>query len=699
MNEELKVIISAEIDKLKTQIANAKQQIQSFSSDAEKQADRVNKSFEKMGEGIKTAMKVAATSVGAVITAIAGITTASVNAFAEYQQLTGGVEKLFGDSANIVKAYADEAYKNAGINANDYMTQITSFSASLISSLDGDTRKAAEVGNMAVNDMADNANVFGTNIQDIQHAYQGFAKQNYTMLDNLKLGFGGTKEEMERLLAEATKLTGVKYDITNLSDVYNAIHAIQQEMGITGTTAAEAEKTISGSISMLKGSWTNLMIGLARDEANIPVLVGNVVKSAATVLENIIPVIKQVIANIPVALSEISPQAGQAAQLIINAISGAFNLLVPVVEKVISVISTVFEWMTKHQGVVIALGSAIGVVVTAITAYNTVQAIKTALDIKGAVSVGTLTAAVISHTVAMAAAAAPYIAVTAAIAAIIAIIVVCVKHWDTIKETVSKVAGKIKETVSNMVDGVVGFFGKMKDGISNTMEKVKGAAEKGFNAVKEAANKAMTAAKETVDEKLTNIKNAYESHGGGIKGIAAAAMEGVKSVYTSGFTFIDKLTGGKLTGILDKFKSIFESIKNVVKSGLDKIKGFFSGLKIELPKIKLPHFSISGKFSLSPLSVPKLSVQWYQKGGIFDSPTMFGYGNGSIGGLGENGAEAVVPLEKNTQWLDKIADRLAAKQGNTPIVLTVDGKVFAQTTINSINSLTRQQGYLGINLA
>ncbi|MBQ2527820.1 MAG: phage tail protein, partial [Spirochaetales bacterium] len=173
---------------------------------------------------------------------------AALDAYAEYEQLEGGVKKLFGEEASQdIMKYADRAYKTAGISANEYLQQATSFSASLISSLNGDQKKAAEITDMAIQDMADNANVFGTDIASIQNAYQGFAKQNYTMLDNLKLGYGGTKQEMERLLEDAEKLSGQEYDISNLSDVYEAIHVVQEEMQITGTTSKEAATTIEGS--------------------------------------------------------------------------------------------------------------------------------------------------------------------------------------------------------------------------------------------------------------------------------------------------------------------------------------------------------------------------------------------------------------------------------------------------------------------
>lgn len=194
----------------------------------------------KLGMGLKLAAIAAVAATGA---ALGKIISSSLTEGANLQQSLGGIETLFKGSADKVKKYADEAYKTTGLSANDYMESVTSFSASLLQSMGGDTEKAADKANMAMVDMSDNANKMGTNMGDIQNAYMGFAKQNYTMLDNLKLGYGGTKTEMERLLADATKLTGVKYDISNLGDVYDAIHAVQEELDITGTTAKEPQGT------------------------------------------------------------------------------------------------------------------------------------------------------------------------------------------------------------------------------------------------------------------------------------------------------------------------------------------------------------------------------------------------------------------------------------------------------------------------
>ena len=229
----------------------------------------------------------------------------SVNEGAKLQQSLGGIETLFKENADVVKGYASEAYKTAGISANEYMENVTSFSAALISSMDGDTAAAAEMANMAMVDMADNANKMGTDMKSIQTAYQGFAKGNYTMLDNLKLGYGGTKTEMERLLADASKLSGVKYDISNLNDVYSAIHVIQEDLGITGTTAKEAATTFSGSFASMKAAATDLMGNLALGNDIGPQIqaLGSTVSTFVT--GNLLPMVSNVVQQLPTILGQL----------------------------------------------------------------------------------------------------------------------------------------------------------------------------------------------------------------------------------------------------------------------------------------------------------------------------------------------------------------------------------------------------------
>lgn len=242
-----------------------------------------------ISEGIIAGVKGLASAMGTMVSGIVNLGKQAIQSYAEYEQLVGGVETLFKESADVVSNYANNAYKTAGLSANEYMSTVTSFSASLLQSLNGDTAKSAEVADMAITDMSDNANKMGTSMSMIQSAYQGFAKQNYTMLDNLKLGYGGTKTEMERLLADATKISGVKYDISSLNDVYQAIHVIQGELGITGTTAKEASTTIQGSVNSMKSAWQNMLTGIADDNADFNTLVENFVDSLLTAADNLIP--------------------------------------------------------------------------------------------------------------------------------------------------------------------------------------------------------------------------------------------------------------------------------------------------------------------------------------------------------------------------------------------------------------------------
>ena len=261
------------------------------------------------GKSLGTSIALAA---GAAIAAagIGKVISNSITEGAKLQQSLGGIETLFKGSANKVKAYANEAYKTAGLSANAYMETVTSFSASLLQSLGGDTEKAADTANMALTDMSDNANKMGTSMDRIQDAYQGFAKQNYTMLDNLKLGYGGTKTEMQRLLKDAEKLTGVKYDIDNLADVYNAIHAIQEELDITGTTAKEAATTFSGSFAAMKAAFQNVLGGLALGQDIKPHLEALASTASNFLFNNFFPMVGNILKGLPNAIGTFISQAG-----------------------------------------------------------------------------------------------------------------------------------------------------------------------------------------------------------------------------------------------------------------------------------------------------------------------------------------------------------------------------------------------------
>ena len=303
---------------------------------------------EKLKSGLATAGKVAVAGVAAGATAIGALGTKAVAAYADYEQLVGGVETLFKDSQDQVMDYANNAYKTAGLSANEYMETVTSFSASLLQSLDGDTSAAADKANLAITDMSDNANKMGTDMTSIQNAYQGFAKANYTMLDNLKLGYGGTQAEMERLLADAEKISGIKYDISSYADIVDAIHVVQTEMGITGTTAEEAASTIQGSFGMMKSAWQNLVTGMADPDQDLGVLVGNFTDSIVTVGNNLIPRIQDLLPRIVEATTSlvgtVSEQLPAILQTILpSLVEGATSLVTGLMNALPAVLTVIAD--------------------------------------------------------------------------------------------------------------------------------------------------------------------------------------------------------------------------------------------------------------------------------------------------------------------------------------------------------------------
>ena len=305
-----------------------------------------------ISDAIKKGISMLANSMKQLGSTLIDVGKSAIKSYADYEQLIGGVETLFKESSGIVEQYANNAYKTAGLSANQYMETVTSFSASLLQSLDNDTAKVAEVSDMAITDMADNANKMGTSMESIQNAYQGFAKQNYTMLDNLKLGYGGTKTEMQRLLADAEKISGVKYDINNLSDVYNAIHVIQTELGITGTTAKEASTTIQGSMASLKSAWQNVLTGIADDNADFGMLIDNLLDSLVTAMDNLLPRIETALGGmmeliVQVAEKILPKMIEMGMNTIMNLVSGMNNNLPNLVQSVKTIVTTLINGITQ----------------------------------------------------------------------------------------------------------------------------------------------------------------------------------------------------------------------------------------------------------------------------------------------------------------------------------------------------------------
>lgn len=347
----------AELNKLERELKNNKTEMTNFG----KAEEDVGEKTTRLGDIIKgnlissaitSGIRALGSAMKEVGSAVLNIGKQALDSYANYEQLAGGVETLFKDNAGTVENYANNAYKTAGLSANEYMETVTSFSASLLQSLNGDTAKSAQVADMAITDMSDNANKMGTSMESIQWAYQGFAKQNYTMLDNLKLGYGGTKEEMQRLLKDAQEVTGIKYDISNLNDVYQAIHVIQGELGITGTTAKEASTTIQGSVSAMKSAWQNMLTGIATGNSeNIGNLVNTLTDSVLTAMQNILPRIQEIANGIVSVLPQLAGKINenlptlltsgtQILQTLINGITLSLPNLMPVITNIVTTLLT-----------------------------------------------------------------------------------------------------------------------------------------------------------------------------------------------------------------------------------------------------------------------------------------------------------------------------------------------------------------------
>lgn len=340
--------------------------------------DQASGEVGKIGDGIKktlgTAAKVGGAAVAAIGTATVAIGKKALDAYADYEQLAGGIDTLFKGSAAKVKAYANEAYKSAGVSANRYMEITTSFAASLISSLGGDTAKAAETADMAVRDMSDNANKMGTAVETVQEAYQSLARGNYAMLDSLKLGYGGTKAELQRLLADAEKFAAAQgevrdFSIDSYADIVEAIHIVQDEMGITGTTAEEAEQTISGSINMMKASWDNWLAGLGDSDVDMSVLTDELVGSVITVGDNVIPRMGEIMTSLGQVVRERAPGVAIALRealisLLPEAVQGPMREAFTGIDGIVGELAGLFEGnlapaANAARGVFEAIGSGV----------------------------------------------------------------------------------------------------------------------------------------------------------------------------------------------------------------------------------------------------------------------------------------------------------------------------------------------------
>ena len=582
MNEELKVIISAEIGNLKKNISEAKKEISGFKDQVAKASKNVDADFKKLSEGIKKGGKVMVSSVAAVGAAFLALGPATEKYRQSQAQLASAFEASGGTADEAKKAYND-LYRVLG--DNDAATETATHIAKLTTNQKEQTQWTTickgvwatygeslpiESLTEAANESAKVGKVTGVLADALNWA--GVSEDEF----NKKLAACNTQQEREKLIRET--LSGLYEDAASKYEKNNAAILAQNE----------AQAKLNEAMAKLGEVAAPIITMLTTLGADVLTAITPYIQSFA---ENYLPKIQEV-------LGVVAEKLGEA-----------------------------LKFLLEHKTILAVMAGIITGIAIAIGLYNAVAAVKAAMDAAQVTTLGALIAAQLAQAAAMAVAIAPYIAIVAAIAAVIAIIVLCIKHWDEIKAVVIKVAHAIAEKVEEMKTKAVESFNNLKEGIANRVEAIKSSVAEKFNAIKE------------------------------------------------------------------KILRPIQSARDKVKEMIEKIRSFFN-FTWSLPKLKMPHLKITGEFSISPPKVPKFSVDWYARGGVFDKPTLFTSG-GRLGGLGEAGAEAIVPLENNTQWLDKIADKLSDKLGGgRNIVLQVDGKTFGQISVDSINALTKQTGNL-----
>lgn len=732
-----------------------------------KEADNTDSKLGKLAKSIaSTLAKAAVAGVAAAGAGLVALTKQAVDAYSSYEQLTGGVETLFGTSADTVMKYANNAFKSAGLSANDYMETVTSFSASLLQGLGGDTEKAAKYADTAITDMSDNANKMGTSIESIQNAYQGFAKGNYTMLDNLKLGYGGTKEEMLRLVNESGVLNESVSSLDDVSfdQIIEAIHAVQERMGITGTTAKEASTTIEGSFNSMKGAWQNLLVGFADGSQNLDTLLSNFIDSVGTYASNLLPRIQEVLGTVlslvgehlPEITAKVTEWMGMLVDTLISSLpeefQGLANAIKDGVGTAFEIVKEAFGWIIDNGDQVIAMLAGIAAGFVAFKVATMIQAATKALEGM------TLAQAALNAVMAIN----PMAMVAIAIGALVAAIVLLIMNWDKVKEAavaawdkISEIWGKVADWFStNVIEPVKEFFSEIGTAISgffsdawdkivevwtavsdwfntnviepikeffqplvdwftelftsiwNTIESVftvigqlaEGCVilikavwgvvsdwfntnvvepvKKFFTALWDTISKAASTAWDAIVKVWTKVKDWFNTNviepvkkvftplWNSLKDGASKAWDGIKSVFSKVADFFKDTfekawtkvknvfsTGGKIfDGIKDGIVSAFKTVVNAIIKGINKVVATpFNAINKVLDKIRSVSIAGIEPFSgLGSISVPEIPL--LAKGGVLKK--------GQMGLLEGNGAEAVVPLDRNKAWVKAVAQQM-----------------------------------------
>jgi phage-related protein len=702
--------------------------------------------FSAIGKGALTSVKalakvsVAAAKIGVVAatvvaTGLTAMTKSAVEQYADYEQLVGGVETLFKDSSDKVVEYANNAYKTAGLSANEYMDTVTSFSASLLQGLGGDTEKAAETANLAITDMSDNANKMGTDMASIQNAYQGFAKQNYTMLDNLKLGYGGTASEMARLindsgvLGDSMTVTADNVNSVSFDKMIEAIHVVQTDMGITGTTAKEAATTIQGSIGMMKSAWTNLLTGMADPSQDMGVLINNLVDSVMAVADNLVPRIADTLPRIVTGISSLAQKLAPyipplIEQILPSLIQGATSLLSELVNNLPGILETLLPGIGGELGQTLtsALQSIFGtlqaILPTILSLVNTllppllqiVQIILPPLTNLINMLLPPIVQIVSQILPILISILQPVLELLQPILDLLnPIINLILMILDPLMELINMILPPLVEVISLISEEILGVLKPILEWFCEMLEITLEAAiiaimavinncRESFSMAWKGIKKVWNAAPAFFKGIWNGIKSAFAAVGKFFKDIFTTAWNGIKSVWSAvtGFfsgiwngikgifsavgTWFSGIFGKAWAGIKNAFspmvkffsdtwqkiKNIFSKVGTAIADGIKGavtaaingilgtatkiINGFISAINACISVINaIPGVSIN---KLDKLNAPQLA-----EGGVLKK--------GQVGILEGNGAEAVVPLEKNTEWISKVADQMAAATGRT----------------------------------
>ena len=708
-------------------------------------------------------------AIKSVTGSMAGLVKQSVSAYGEYEQLVGGVETLFGESAYKVLEDSKTAFKEAGMSMNEYMETSIQSAASLINSLDGDQAKAAELMKISITDMSDNVNRMGTTMEAVQNAYRGFSRGNFVMLDNLALGFSGTKQGMQELLDKAEEISGIKYDISSYSDIVEAIHVVQTEMGITGTTAQEAAETLQGSFAMTKTSWENLVAGLSNPDADLGKLIDDFVSSAETALENLLPIVERTLGSLsrlvvkflPEVIQKIADDAPRIVEELLNTVTGVLGELTKpeTIEKlmgaVLKLVGIVAEMLVKFAPqivkavvqIVTTITKALPEMIKSIDWNEIMNMLMEIIDVLGDALVDLIPALIegvmtiidkiiefttnpenaekiigMTYKIILSVAAGLLAAVPKLLEGIGRIIGTVINNivntdygklaqdlltnigkaleqaakklaewWDGWAQEIGKYAVIAWDSVVETWSGVGQWFADRWNDITKAFDDVGRFFTVTFNAAYESITAIFNHIGEWFSETFTlaweGVKKAFEDTGKWFSDTFSGAWDGITDAFSNAGKFFSDVWEGIKTAFSnmrnwfsetfqkawDKIKEIFAPVgstfQNIGDSILNGLKSIINGLIWGINQvIKIPFDGLNAALNgiknidilgakpfnwLNPIPIPE--IPQLAKGGVLK--------RGQMALLEGEGGEAVIPLEKNTEWIDKIAEKLNNKQG------------------------------------